>query len=63
MTQIGFIGLGRMGFPMVQNLIKAGHAVTGFDVDSAAAERLSAVSGTVATAIDVSMSPAGAPKS
>jgi 3-hydroxyisobutyrate dehydrogenase len=30
MTQIGFIGLGRMGFPMAQNLIKAGHAVTGF---------------------------------
>jgi 3-hydroxyisobutyrate dehydrogenase len=53
MTQIGFIGLGRMGFPMAQNLIKAGHAVTGFDVDSASAERLSAVSGTVATAIDV----------
>jgi len=53
MTQIGFIGLGRMGFPMARNLIKAGHAVTGFDVDSAAAERLSAVSGTVATAIDV----------
>ena len=53
MTQIGFIGLGRMGFPMAQNLIKAGHAVTGFDVDSAAAERLSSVSGTVATAIDV----------
>jgi 3-hydroxyisobutyrate dehydrogenase len=53
MTQIGFIGLGHMGFPMAQNLIKAGHAVTGFDVDSTAAERLSAVSGTVATAIDV----------
>src|SRR5437016_10316019 len=53
MTQIGFIGLGRMGFPMAQNLIKAGHAVTGFDVDSTAAERLSTVSGTVATAIDV----------
>ncbi len=53
MTQIGFIGLGRMGFPMAQNLIKAGHAVTGFDVDSAAAERLSAISGSFATAIDV----------
>ena len=53
MTQIGFIGLGRMGFPMAQNLIKAGHAVTGFDVDSAAAERLSTISGRFATAIDV----------
>jgi 3-hydroxyisobutyrate dehydrogenase len=53
MTQIGFIGLGRMGFPMAQNLIKAGHAVTGFDVDNAAAERLSTISGRFATAIDV----------
>ena len=53
MTEIGFIGLGRMGFPMAQNLIKAGHAVTGFDVDSVAAERLSTTSGRFATAIDV----------
>jgi len=53
MTQIGFIGLGHMGYPMARNLIKAGHAVTGFDIDSAAAERLTSVSGTVATAIDV----------
>jgi len=53
MTQIGFIGLGHMGYPMAQNLIKAGHAVTGFDIDSAATERLTSVSGTVATSIDV----------
>ena len=30
--KIGFIGLGNMGAPMAANLIKAGHAVTGFDV-------------------------------
>ena len=53
MTQIGFIGLGNMGYPMAQNLIKAGHAVTGFDIDSAAAERLTAIAGQVASAIDV----------
>jgi 3-hydroxyisobutyrate dehydrogenase len=53
MTQIGFIGLGHMGYPMAQNLIKAGHAVTGFDIDNAAAERLAAVGGKVASAIDV----------
>jgi 3-hydroxyisobutyrate dehydrogenase len=53
MTQIGFVGLGRMGFPMAHNLIKAGHAVIGFDVDSGAAERLSTISGRFATAIDV----------
>ncbi len=33
MARIGFIGLGNMGLPMAQNLIKAGHAVTGFDVE------------------------------
>ena len=32
MARIGFIGLGNMGLPMAQNLIKAGHAVSGFDV-------------------------------
>ena len=30
--KIGFIGLGNMGGPMAQNLIKAGHAVAGFDL-------------------------------
>jgi 3-hydroxyisobutyrate dehydrogenase len=29
--QVGFIGLGNMGAPMAANLVKAGHAVTGFD--------------------------------
>ena len=33
MAKIGFIGLGNMGLPMAQNLVKAGHAVAGFDVD------------------------------
>ena len=53
MSQIGFIGLGHMGFPMAHNLIKAGHSVTGFDIDSAAADRLAACGGVAATAIDV----------
>ncbi len=30
--KIGFVGLGNMGAPMAQNLIRAGHEVTGFDV-------------------------------
>jgi 3-hydroxyisobutyrate dehydrogenase len=38
MAQIGFVGLGHMGLPMAQNLIKAGHAVRGFDVNQAAVE-------------------------
>ena len=31
MTDIAFIGLGNMGRPMARNLVKAGHAVSGFD--------------------------------
>jgi 3-hydroxyisobutyrate dehydrogenase len=54
MSQIGFIGLGKMGLPMAQNLMKAGHTVTGFDINAAAAETLTAAGGVVATAIDMS---------
>jgi 3-hydroxyisobutyrate dehydrogenase len=31
MAKIGFLGLGKMGCPMAVNLVKAGHAVIGFD--------------------------------
>lgn len=37
---IGFIGLGSMGKPMVQNLIKAGYAVAAHDANPAAAASL-----------------------
>ena len=30
-TTIAFVGLGSMGLPMATNLVKAGHAVRGFD--------------------------------
>ena len=40
MATIGFIGLGNMGLPMAQNLVKSRHAVTGFDLSEYAAERL-----------------------
>jgi 3-hydroxyisobutyrate dehydrogenase len=46
MARIGFIGLGNMGLPMAQNLIKAGHQVEGVDVNPAAIERLKAAGGT-----------------
>jgi 3-hydroxyisobutyrate dehydrogenase len=36
MANRGFIGLGHMGLPMAINLIKAGHHVTGFDLDATA---------------------------
>jgi 3-hydroxyisobutyrate dehydrogenase len=32
MTRIAFVGLGNMGGPMAANLVKAGHAVVGFDL-------------------------------
>jgi len=35
MTTIAFIGLGNMGNPMAANLVKAGHAVRGFDLVAA----------------------------
>jgi len=38
MAVVGFIGLGNMGGPMAANLVKAGHAVRGFDVVPAALE-------------------------
>ena len=36
MADIGFIGAGNMGGPMLANLVKAGHAVTVFDLVQAA---------------------------
>lgn len=38
MARIGFIGLGNMGGPMAANLVKAGHAVLGFDTVPAACD-------------------------
>ena len=40
MARIGFVGLGNMGLPMAQNLLKAGHQVEGVDVNPAAVEKL-----------------------
>src|SRR5215469_10062678 len=53
MAQIGFIGLGNMGLPMAQNLIKAGHAVCGYDVSAAALDRFSAAGGIAVRSLDV----------
>jgi 3-hydroxyisobutyrate dehydrogenase len=68
MTRIGFIGLGNMGLPMAQNLLKAGHAVSGFDVSKAQVDALAASGGTAAASakaaatgaeIVITMLPAG----
>jgi len=42
---IGFIGLGRMGGPMARNLAAAGYSLHVYDIDVAAATRLTPVSG------------------
>lgn len=68
MSRIGFIGLGNMGLPMAQNLLKAGHQVEGVDLNPASIEKLKASGGTsVETAkvaasradVVVTMLPAG----
>ena len=51
MAKIGFIGLGNMGMPMAQNLLKAGYEVTGFDLNVDATERLAASGGSTANSI------------
>ncbi len=66
--KIAFIGLGNMGLPMAANLLKAGHAVSGFDLVAASLQRLVEHGGhaaaTVAEAVAgaevvVTMLPAG----
>ncbi len=68
MAQIGFIGVGNMGGPMAQNLLKAGHAVTVFDLAAAAVARLVEAGATAAASpqdavrqaeVVVTMLPAG----
>jgi 3-hydroxyisobutyrate dehydrogenase len=53
MAQIGFIGLGNMGLPMAQSLIKAGHPVCGYDLSAAALDKLSAAGGIAVRSLDV----------
>ncbi len=69
MTKIAFIGLGNMGGPMAANLVKAGHAVTGFDLleasRNAAAKSGVSVAGSIAQAVGemecvITMLPASA---
>jgi 3-hydroxyisobutyrate dehydrogenase len=68
MARIAFVGLGNMGLPMAQNLLKVGHQVEGVDVNAAAVAKLVAAGGvgvetskTAAARADVviTMLPAG----
>jgi len=62
--KVGFIGLGNMGAPMALNLVKAGHAVTGYDLPAPCPEGVSraATAAEAATGADVvvTMLPNGA---
>ncbi len=48
MSQIAFIGLGNMGAPMAQNLLKAGHTLCVFDLVPAAVNTLTKAGATAA---------------
>ena len=53
--KIGFIGLGNMGAPMAKNLVKAGHEVTGFDLNFEQARLLKGICNIVETATDATV--------
>ena len=68
MAKVGFIGLGNMGGPMARNLIKAGHALTVFDLAPAAVKAATDAGATAAKSaveaardadVVVTMLPAG----
>ncbi|MFX5476644.1 NAD(P)-binding domain-containing protein, partial [Acinetobacter baumannii] len=44
-ANIVFIGLGNMGLPMAQNLVKAGFSVSGHDLVKASVDKLVEVGG------------------
>ncbi|MDR3501912.1 MAG: 3-hydroxyisobutyrate dehydrogenase [Legionella sp.] len=48
MAKIGFVGLGHMGLPMAMNLVKAGHQVTGYDLQQSALQSFAANGGLIA---------------
>ncbi len=58
MKSIAFIGLGTMGFPMANNLRKAGFEVLGFDIDAGARERFAADGGALAESCESAASTA-----
>ncbi|GHF38470.1 2-hydroxy-3-oxopropionate reductase [Streptomyces morookaense] len=49
--RIAWIGLGIMGSPMAENLLKAGHPVTGYTLEQHKLDRLAAAGGTPAASV------------
>jgi 6-phosphogluconate dehydrogenase (decarboxylating) len=46
--KVGFIGLGNMGYPMVQNLLNKGYKVTAFDLDEEVLKQAESAGATIA---------------
>ncbi|MBM4792726.1 2-hydroxy-3-oxopropionate reductase [Streptomyces sioyaensis] len=55
---IAWIGLGIMGSPMAENLLKAGYSVTGYTLEADKLERLAAAGGTAADSIAAAVADA-----
>jgi 3-hydroxyisobutyrate dehydrogenase len=58
MARIAFLGLGNMGLPMAQNLLKAGHQVEGVDVNPVAIAKLKEAGGSTAETVKIAASRA-----
>jgi 3-hydroxyisobutyrate dehydrogenase len=58
MARIGFLGLGNMGLPMAQNLLKAGHEVEGVDVNPDSIAKLKEAGGAIAETVKIAASRA-----
>jgi 2-hydroxy-3-oxopropionate reductase len=58
LPKIAWIGLGIMGSPMAENLIKAGYSVTGYTLEQEKLDRLAANGGTAAASIAEAVSDA-----
>lgn len=51
MSEIGFVGLGAMGFGMATHLVKTGYKVYGYDVFPASVQRFAAAGGIAAASL------------
>ncbi|MEW1546308.1 2-hydroxy-3-oxopropionate reductase [Streptomyces tsukubensis] len=51
LPSVAWIGLGIMGSPMAENLLKAGYAVTGYTLEQAKLERLTSAGGSAAASV------------
>ncbi|POX36196.1 2-hydroxy-3-oxopropionate reductase, partial [Streptomyces sp. Ru73] len=51
LPKVAWIGLGIMGSPMAENLIKAGYSVTGYTLEQDKLDRLAKAGGTAANSI------------